>query len=216
MKLFGANVRPSPSLVWPVQARCWETLSSDSGPLADSLAELAAKAYPNNTASSPSCIFALAHVCVHQQASVHLSSHLGSQLSSSHRDNRSVGRLCKAVARILPSMTAEEETKESKPGVVDMKVTTKKPPIFYVRSAKSFFTGMAWEHLGGWVAGLSTGDGPQGSGRCASTSEGVRPKMCRIRPRKAWNRRSTGGTGSSGAGPVSGPQAQPCHCDSCR
>mmetsp|Transcript_21540 Transcript_21540/g.43414 ORF Transcript_21540/g.43414 Transcript_21540/m.43414 type:complete len:107 (+) Transcript_21540:84-404(+) len=38
-------------------------------------------------------------------------------------------------------MTAEETT-ESTPGVVDMKVTTKKPIGFYVRSAKSFLTGV--------------------------------------------------------------------------
>merc|ERR1719436_1820892 len=42
-------------------------------------------------------------------------------------------------------MTAEEDTKEAKPGVVDMKVTTKKPLGFYVRSAKSFFTGLQTE-----------------------------------------------------------------------
>mmetsp|Transcript_91334 Transcript_91334/g.262992 ORF Transcript_91334/g.262992 Transcript_91334/m.262992 type:complete len:110 (+) Transcript_91334:120-449(+) len=42
-------------------------------------------------------------------------------------------------------MTAEEDAKETTPGVVDMKVTTKKPPQFYVRSAKSFFTGFEKE-----------------------------------------------------------------------
>mmetsp|Transcript_2841 Transcript_2841/g.6453 ORF Transcript_2841/g.6453 Transcript_2841/m.6453 type:complete len:109 (+) Transcript_2841:70-396(+) len=42
-------------------------------------------------------------------------------------------------------MTAEEETKETTPGKVDMKVTTKKPPNFYIRSAKSFLTGIETE-----------------------------------------------------------------------
>mmetsp|Transcript_79155 Transcript_79155/g.221898 ORF Transcript_79155/g.221898 Transcript_79155/m.221898 type:complete len:115 (+) Transcript_79155:102-446(+) len=39
----------------------------------------------------------------------------------------------------------KEETKETTPGKVDMKVTTKKPPTFYVRSAKNFFTGLETE-----------------------------------------------------------------------
>mmetsp|Transcript_17383 Transcript_17383/g.48803 ORF Transcript_17383/g.48803 Transcript_17383/m.48803 type:complete len:114 (+) Transcript_17383:98-439(+) len=39
----------------------------------------------------------------------------------------------------------KEETKETTPGVVDMKVTTKKPPNFYIRSAKSFLTGIETE-----------------------------------------------------------------------
>lgn len=72
--------------------------------------------------------------------SVAIGSHFGSsQLSSSHRDN------CSVVARRLPSMMAEEKTKESKLGAVNMKVTTKKPPTFCVRSAKSFLTGVEIE-----------------------------------------------------------------------
>mmetsp|Transcript_11357 Transcript_11357/g.16815 ORF Transcript_11357/g.16815 Transcript_11357/m.16815 type:complete len:109 (+) Transcript_11357:89-415(+) len=40
---------------------------------------------------------------------------------------------------------AAEDAKEATPGSVDMKVTTKKPISFYIRSAKSFFTGVESE-----------------------------------------------------------------------
>jgi len=37
---------------------------------------------------------------------------------------------------------AEEDIKETTPGVMDMKVTTKKSTGFYIKAAKSFFTGI--------------------------------------------------------------------------
>mmetsp|Transcript_76805 Transcript_76805/g.248886 ORF Transcript_76805/g.248886 Transcript_76805/m.248886 type:complete len:107 (-) Transcript_76805:51-371(-) len=42
-------------------------------------------------------------------------------------------------------MAGDEVVEESAPGTIDMKVTTKKPISFYVRSAKSFFTGVEKE-----------------------------------------------------------------------
>merc|ERR1719356_1526439 len=42
-------------------------------------------------------------------------------------------------------MAGDGETTSTTPGAVDMKVTTKKPVGFYIRSAKSFLTGVQTE-----------------------------------------------------------------------
>eukprot|EP00443_Scrippsiella_acuminata_P134043 CAMPEP_0115749060 /NCGR_PEP_ID=MMETSP0272-20121206/93991_1 /TAXON_ID=71861 /ORGANISM="Scrippsiella trochoidea, Strain CCMP3099" /LENGTH=132 /DNA_ID=CAMNT_0003194087 /DNA_START=83 /DNA_END=481 /DNA_ORIENTATION=- len=42
-------------------------------------------------------------------------------------------------------MAGDEAAKETTPGTVDMKVTTKKPIGFYIRSAKSFLQGVESE-----------------------------------------------------------------------